>query len=309
MSKKTGLIGGILIAIVLVAVLICGVKCIYRIPAGYVGVVYNMNGGVDGEVLNQGWHIVAPTKKVTTYSIGLEQSYLTSEDKGDSPNDESFNVPTSDGKTVKVNLEFSYRFDEDRVAQTFVTFKGKSGDTIKDTFIKPKIVAWTQEVTANYPVTDIFGDQRTAINAELDTYLKQKFDQYGILIDTVNFTDIAVDAETQTAIQKKVTAQQELELANIEAETAKIQAEKDKQVAEIAAQQKKAVAEIEAEKAVIEAEAKAEALRIEAEAEAEANAKIAASLTPELIEKLKYERWNGQTPTVIGETTPIVSVK
>lgn len=163
--KKSGIIGGIVIALVLIFGLITAITCLERVPTGYVGVVYNMSGGVDGEVLTQGWHLVSPTKKVTTYSIGLEQSYLTSEDKGDSPNDESFNVPTSDGKTVKVNLEFSYRFDEDRVAETFTLFKGKDGETIKDTFIKPKIVAWTQEVTANYPVTDIFGDQRTAINA------------------------------------------------------------------------------------------------------------------------------------------------
>lgn len=51
---------------------------------------------------------------------------------------------------------------------------------------------------------------------------------------------------------------QELELANIEAQTAKVQAEKDKEVAQIAA-----------EKAIIEAEAKAEATRIAAEAEVE----------------------------------------
>ena len=38
------------------------------------------------------------------------------------------------------------------------------------------------------PVTDIFGDKRTEINAELDSYLKDKFDGYGIIIDTVNFT-------------------------------------------------------------------------------------------------------------------------
>lgn len=58
--------------------------------------------------------------------------------------------------------------------------------------------------------------QAYEINAELDTYLREKFDQYGIIIDTVNFTDISVDDETAAAIQKKVTAQQELELANIE---------------------------------------------------------------------------------------------
>lgn len=280
--KKSGIIGGIVIALVLIFGLITAITCLERVPTGYVGVVYNMSGGVDGEVLTQGWHLVSPTKKVTTYSIGLEQSYLTSEDKGDSPNDESFNVPTSDGKTVKVNLEFSYRFDEDRVAETFTLFKGKDGETIKDTFIKPKIVAWTQEVTANYPVTDIFGDQRIAINAELDVYLREKFDQYGIIIDTVNFTDISVDAETAEAIQKKVNAQQELELANIEAQTAKVQAEKEKEVAEI-----------QAEQALIQAQA---------QAEAETNAKIAASLTPELIEKIKYEQWNGQMPSTMAGT-------
>ena len=294
---KKGKIGAILLALALILGLIGAVICLERVPAGYVGVVYNMNGGVDGEVLTQGWHLVSPTKKVTTYSIGIEQSYLTSDEKGDSKEDESFSIPTSDGKTVRVNLEFSYRFDEARVAQTFVTFKGKSGETIKDTFIKPKVIAWTQEVSANYPVTDIFGDKRTAINAELDTYLKEKFDQYGIVIDTVNFTDISVDSETAAAIQKKVTAQQELELANIEAQTAKIQAEKDKQVAEIAAEQ-----------AIVEANAAAEVVRIEAEAEANANKVIAASLTPERIEKLKYEQWNGAVPKVTTSGGAIIGV-
>lgn len=291
-----GKIGAILLGLIMVVGLVCAVICLDKVPAGYVGVVYNMNGGVDGEILTQGWHLVLPTKKVTTYSIGLEQSYLTSEKKGDSKDDESFSIPTSDGKTVRVNLEFSYRFDEERVANTFVTFKGKSGETIKDTFIKPKVIAWTQEVSASYPVTDIFGDKRTEINAELDTYLKDKFDKYGIIIDTVNFTDISVDNETAAAIQKKVTAQQELELANIEAQTAKVQAEKDKEVARIAA-----------ETAVIEAEAAADVMRIAAEAEADANLKIANSLTPELIEKIKYEQWDGKVSVVSGSGT-IVSI-
>lgn len=259
-------------------------------------------------MLTQGWHLVSPTKKVTTYSIGIEQSYLTAEDKGDSKDDESFSIPTSDGKTVRVNLEFSYRFDEARVADTFVTFKGKSGETIKDTFIKPKVIAWTQEVSANYPVTDIFGDKRTAINAELDTYLREKFDQYGIIIDTVNFTDISVDAETAAAIQKKVTAQQELELANIEAQTAKVQAEKEREVALIQAQKDKEAAEIQAETDIIEANAAADVVRIAAEAEAAANQKIAASLTPALIEKIKYEQWNDVTPKVTSSGGSIISM-
>lgn len=304
---KKGAIGGVMLAIILIIAVIVGFTCTEKIPAGYVGVVYNMDGGIEGDTLSQGWHFVAPTKKVTKYSIGLEQSYLTSEDKGDSPKDESFSVPTSDGKTVRVNLEFSYMFDAERVADTFITFKGKSGETIKDTFIKPKIVAWTQEVTANYPVTDIFGDKRTTINAELDEYLREKFDKYGIIIDTVNFTDISVDAETAAAIQKKVTAQQNLELAKTEAEIAEVNANKEREVARIQAEKDREVAQIEAERKIIDAEAKAQAVKIAAEAEAEANREVAASLTPTLIEKIKYEQWDGKVPTVSGSSA-IVSI-
>lgn len=317
---KKGYIGAIILGVVILVGIIIGLSCLEKVDAGYVGVVYNMSGGVDGEVLTQGWHFISPTKKVTEYSIGIEQSYLTEASKGDSKKDESFNIPTADGKTVRVDLEFSYKFDATRVTETFIAFKGRSGEEIKDTFIKPKIIAWTQEISANYPVTDIFGDKRTQINAELDVYLRNKFEPYGIIIDTVNFTNISVDDETAVAIQKKVTAQQELELAEIEAKTALIQAEKDKQVALMQAEKDKAVAltnaeaekevaRIEAEKILVAAEAEADAIRIEAEAKAEANQKIAESLTTELLEKIKYEQWNGELPTIMGGESLIVDTR
>ena len=297
MNNKTGALGAIVLAVIIIAGLVIGFFCMEKVPAGYVGVVYNMNGGIDGEILQQGWHFVPPTKKVTIYSIGIEQSYLTAEDKGDSSDDESFKTPTADGKSLTVDLEFSYKFDQAKIADTFIMFKGQSGKDVKNTFIKPKMKAWTQEVTAKYPVTDVFGDKRQELNEALDVYLKQKFEPYGIVIDTVNFTSISTDEETQAAIQKKVNAQQELELANIEAKTAKVQAEKDKEVAQIAAEQKK-----------IQAEGDAEATRIKAQAEADANREVAASLTPGLIEKLKYEQWDGELPQVQGGSTPIVNL-
>lgn len=305
---KKGLIGGITLGIGMVFGLTTLAFCTTRVPAGYIAVQYNVNGGIEGNVLEQGWHVVAPTIKTTLYSIGLEQSYLTSEDKGDSPEDESFKTPTADGKSLTVDIEFSYRFNQDAISDTFVKFKGKSGETVKDTFIKPKMKAWTQEVTAKYPVTDVFGDKRQELNEALDEYLKTKFEPYGIIIDTVNFTNISTDDETATAIQKKVNAQQEQELAAIEARTAKINADKDKEVALIAAEQEKEKAEIEAEQAKIKAKGKADAIKIEANAQAQANAKIAKSLTSELIEKQKIDKWSGEVPKVQGSGSVIVDM-
>lgn len=51
---RYGSIGAVVLVIVLIVGLLLVGMCTEKIPAGYVGVVYNMNGGVDGEVLGQG---------------------------------------------------------------------------------------------------------------------------------------------------------------------------------------------------------------------------------------------------------------
>lgn len=300
MKTNKGLIGGIVTGVVLVIALIVFFSCMEKVPAGYVGIVYSMSGGVSEDVLTQGWHFVEPTKEVTLYSVGIEQSYLTAGKDGDSKDDDSFEVPSSDGKGLRVDLTFTYRYDADRVAELFTRFKGQSGKEVRDSFIKPNIISWTKEVTAKYPVTDILGDERANLNVALSEYISQKFDPYGIIVENVSLIDIDADDETRASVQRKVNAQQELELAQIEQKTANVQAQKDKEVALIAAEKEREVETINAEKAKIKAEGEAEAVRIQAEAQAEANEMIAESLTPELIEQQKITKWNGDVPRVYG---------
>lgn len=305
---RKGFVGSIVTGIIIVICLIVGFSCAKKVPAGYVGIVYSMNGGISDEVLTQGWHIISPTKEVTLYSIGIEQSYLTAGEDGDSKGDDSFEVPSSDGKGLNVDLTFTYRYDVNQVTDLFTRFKGQSGKEVRDSFIKPNIISWTKEVTAKYPVTDILGDERANLNIAVSEYIRNKFEPYGIIIENVSLIDINADDETRASVQRKVNAQQELELAQIEQKTANVQAQKDKEVALIEAEKEKEVAEINAEKAKIKAEGDAEATKIKAEAEAEANAKIAKSLTPELIEKEKIDKWNGSVPVVDGSSMPIINM-
>lgn len=51
---KNGKLGGIVLGVVLAAGLIVGIKCMERVPAGYVGVVYNFSSGISDQVLTQG---------------------------------------------------------------------------------------------------------------------------------------------------------------------------------------------------------------------------------------------------------------
>ena len=44
--RKNGFVGAIVLAIIIFGGVILGFSCTSRVPTGYVGVVYNMNGGI-----------------------------------------------------------------------------------------------------------------------------------------------------------------------------------------------------------------------------------------------------------------------
>lgn len=264
-------VGGVVTAVVIVVAVVLLATCSVKIPAGYVGVQYSLNGGIKGTVLSQGLHFVSPTTKVTKYTVGIEQSYLTKADNGDSPKDESFSASSSEGKAVTIDLTYTYQYQPDNVADVFSRFKGQSGKEIRDSFIKPNIVSWTKEVIANYPVSDILGSKRAEVNTELTKYLSKKFEDYGISISNVSMINVSVDKKTQKVINDKIAAQQDAETQEIKNKTAIEKAKADAEVKKT------------------EAQAKADAQLIEAKAEAESNNKLSGSITDELIRMKEAE--------------------
>lgn len=290
--KKTGLVGGIVFAVIIVIVLGCLFALRTTVPAGYVAVQYSMNGGVKDEVFTQGWHIKSPIVTTTLYSIGLEQSYLTSDDRGDSPCDESFEASSSEGKAMKIDLTYTYQYEPENVVSVFKRFKGQSGKEVRDSFIKPNIISWTKEVLAKWKISDILGAKRADVNAALTDYLGGKFETYGITVKNVSLVNVEVDEDTRNAINAKIKAEQDAATQAI-----------NNQVA---------IDKAEAERTVKQTEADAEAYAIiaAAEAQAEANEKINASISADLINYLEIQNWNGVLPsTFVGnsDAIPVIS--
>lgn len=288
--KRRGFVGGVTLGIVIIVAIILLIFCTTRVPAGYVAVQYNMNGGVKEEVLSQGFHIVSPTVKTTLYTVGLEQSYLTSDSRGDSKDDESFSASSSEGKAIQIDLTFTYQYQPENVVGVFNRFKGQSGKEVRDSFIKPNIISWTKEIVAKYKVSDILGAERANINIAMTDYLSKKFEPYGITISNVSLINVDVDEETREAINAKITAQQNAETQSINNQTAIDKAAADAEVARTNAQ------------------AKADSKMIEAEAEANANKLLEQSLTDKILRQRYIEKWNGELPKVSGDNSMILDM-
>ena len=296
MSK--GKIGGIVVGFMLFMGLICTAMCIEKIPVGYEGVVYSMSGGVNGETLTQGWHLVPPTKKVKEFTISNEQLVLTQDSRDGSKGDDSFKVATSDDASILVSFQMSYRFISEDIVDTYKKFKGMDGESIIENRVKTVLKSKISEITTDYSMMDIYSGNRSEINNKITEYLNKEFSKaYGIEVLDASIVDVHPDDKLKEAIDNRVQALQQKQQAEAEQERIKVEAET-----------KLIQAENEANIRIKQAEADAETKRIAAEVEAEANRKIAESLTPELIEKIKYEKWNGSVPQVQGSSTPIIDI-
>lgn len=275
--RRKGFIGGITIAVAMVVAFILIALCTTRVPAGYVAVQYSLNGGVKDEVLTQGWHLVSPTVKTTRYTVGIEQSYLTADERGDSDTDESFTASSAEGKAIDIDLTFTYQYKPEDVKDVFVKFKGQSGKEVRDSFIKPNIISWTKEVVARYNVADILGSEKANVNIALTDYIGKKFEPYGITVSNVSLINVGVDKKTREVINNKIAAQQNAETQKIENQTK-----------------------------VDKAKADAEAKLIEAEAEAKANELKKKSLSKEIIQEMYLQKWDGKLPEVSTDGNSII---
>ena len=262
---RNRIIGGVLAGVVLIGGVTTAIKSSEAIKPGYVGIVYSLNGGIEKDTLGQGLHWFAPWKKVRQYPVSTEQVTMAkNEDKDES---ESFLIPTSDGKTVDVDFDFSYHFDAAELSDTFTTFRGKTHEQIEAEYIKPKMKSYIGEISSQFSVLEIYGEKRGELNAKVLAHAKKKFATAGIDIDSASFTRIDPDAQTDAAIQKRINSQQALEQEKIEKEKAQIIAEKN----------------------AIEAQGRADAALIEAQGQAKANKELEQSITPELLKKMEMD--------------------
>lgn len=263
-----GTVGAITLAVILVVGLICGVACIEKIPVGYEGVVYSMSGGVQGETLSQGWHMVAPTKKVKEFTISNEQLILTKDARDGSEGDEAFNVSTADNASISISFQMSYRFKSDSLVSTYKKFKGMNGEDIINKRVKTVLKSKISEITTDYSMMDIYSGNRSEINKKITDYLNKEFEKsYGIEVMDASIVDVHPDEQLQKTIDERVKAMQKKQQAQAEQETARV----------------------EAETKLIKAENEAAIKRVEAQAEADANVLKSQSITQQLIDMKNAE--------------------
>lgn len=282
-NRFVGIIG---VTIAFFVFVIIFIFCTCRINPGYAGVIYNMDGGIEGETLAQGFHVVAPWKHVTAYPISTETVYYTRNtmDENGVEKDKSINVNTKDGKQVNVSITYTYHMDVNVLPIVFEKFRGQKIELIESGYMKNSMFEVVNNITSQYSLMELVGDKRPEINDNIFNAFRENLSPYGIVIETFNLSSVETDDQTKEAIEAVINSQNRLQQSKVELQKA----------------------EVEAETARVKARGEADAMIIQAEGQAEANAKLQTTLTDNVIEQRRIEKWDGKLPQIVGSDGVII---
>ncbi len=253
-----------------------------------------MLGEVTGDVLEPGMHFHPPfVSVIKKYSIvpkGMNVTFSVGKD----------GAITKDMQTVGSQVTVFYRYDGAKIMDAVK----KYSESILENAITRSLVASVKESVGKYSIYELVENQ-DKITGDVTTALNAKLAEYPIEVTqlTISNWDWSEDfdkniKETMNRTQQVRQAEQDLKLAETNAQ---------KQVAEAEAQKK--AAEQTAEGELIKAQKAAEAKRVEADALAYYNAKVAQNYQVEIklkeleIELEKAKKWDGrQVPEYVPLT-------
>ena len=195
---------------------------------------------------------------------------------------------SSDAQTMEVAMTLQYQIMPDKVIDIATQYGSLA---VLQSRIQSIAVEKTKAVLSSYKAMDIIA-QRASISPAVEDAIKDAIgEEYFVKVNTVVLSNIDFSDAFEQAVEDKMIAEQ----AKLKADY-----ENEKKVAAAEADAAAKLKEAEAQKAIAAAEA--EALLIKAQAEAEANRIITESITPELLDKILAENWDGKLPdTYVGD--------
>ena len=222
------------------------------IGAGERGIQLRFNA-VTGKILGEGLYFRIPlVERVITIDtkIQKEQANATAASK--------------DLQTVHSDVAVNFHIDPMRVAGIYQDV----GVDYKERLIDPAVQEGVKAITARFTAEELI-TKREMVKEEIKILLREKLAPRGILIDEFNIVDFGFSASFNTAIEAKVTAEQQA----------------------LAAKNKLEQIKFEADQRIAEARGKAEAIRVESEA---------LRSNPAILELRALEKWDGVLPQVTG---------
>lgn len=207
---------------------------IYTQGVGEVVVLKNWGGSLAGHSANAGFHVKMPWQNTIEYDIRNNVlSFMGDEEEdqfeGGSANGSAVTINDAGGASATIDIQVNYSLDPSAAEDLYVNY-GSQENFVKS-ICAVDIRAVPREVSGQFDTISILTARGEFTNA-VEEALREKWEPYGLIVEQVSIQNVVypqsiVDkyAEAQAAEIARATAENNQEVARVEAETKIIEAE------------------------------------------------------------------------------------
>lgn len=238
-----------------------------HVGLGHVGMVKHPDGTVTE--VGQGWHWTGIQNSVEKYPTYTQGSKY------------NMIVGTADSQKMPVTLDINWKLNTKDAVTLYESVGGQPLDYVQKNIVDQKVQGIVNQVTHQYNWDALLGKNMPNATKQIQKQLSVALAENGIVLESVYFGEVSAPAGMASAQQQ--TAQAELGKEKAEAQQEQVKIEN--QTKYLQAKNDLAIKKLEAQ----------------------ANQKVAASLTPELIQQEWIQAWQatgGKVPaTIAGNNT------
>ena len=275
-------------AVVFSSLLIAGCT---RIDPGHVGIKINNAGtyrGVEDVPAVTGWVFYNPfLTTVFQYPTFVQQVVWTHNVEEGNPLNEEITFTNADQMQISVDVSLAYHIEAEKAPHFYIKFRNDRLSAFTHGYLRSLTRDRFNETGGRYHIEEIMGDNGPFVTAVKEA-LQSDLDPLGVKLEA-QFGIIGAPRPPAAVVEN----------INLKVQAVQIAQQKQNEVVQ---------AEADARKRVAEAEGYAKAILVRADAEATANKKLAESITVNLLELKRLEKWNGTLPTVTSGVVPFINV-
>jgi len=269
------------------AIVVLATSCATRVDPSEAGFAISNSGtyrGLDSLPLLTGWQWYTPgfTRIITIPTT--QQHVVWSEDKNEgNAKDEAITIACNGGAGFKMDVGLNYRVDATKASKIYLKYRSSDLETITQTYLRNIVRGSMQDISGYLTVDSVLNNLPGYEHAVRDL-ITNRLGKEGFVVDNFSILKqpIPTDANLASAIAAKIKAKQD-------AETSKMQLQSS------IAEANKLIATAKGDSTVRVINALAEAKEITVKQEA-------LRQSPQYIELVKAQKWNGVLPTVMGGT-------
>jgi regulator of protease activity HflC (stomatin/prohibitin superfamily) len=216
------------------------------VPAGHVGVVFNVVGGVQQEEVGEGVHVVVPVLQQVTLYDTRQQELTLARARGD-----QITARSSEGLEIVVDVTVLYQIVGSEAARLHQDI-GTSYEAIR---VRPEVRSQIRDGISEFDAANLISSERDDLQKMIEENLVAALEDDNVLILSVLLREVSIPEAITRAIEEKQAAEQQVAVE-----------ENRRKQSEIAAQRRVIEATGERDAAVAKAEGEAEALRLRGQA-------------------------------------------